>query len=808
MRQVSAILVEGEACARVTGAALACEEGTMSGSALDLENTANAGAARSLSGSLLATAGALFALLGVPPIVFPGFTLEWLGWPRTSFAELLLPMTALTFWLLAVNFIRGRHTRDLFVLQGYARAAALFSAIWLLLGFSLAGGAPWWLLAGAGACTLVGVGAMLVVTHERGRKGVPRPRREGWQFTGSLGLVALATAVVGTLLVIGGSLGTRLLGATPSLENQLWSCAYGLAFWVNTLSMWPSRYSRDLRVVKAQLEGSLVFDAVTAALLVWAVASHTVNWVGLVLSSVYILFCIWFPQLWQRAHALQHLDIKRPATLMALQELIVEANRGGLLVRVQGAGHSAKQAIYADGEPRPPLPRTSDTSVLNVSLEHLDQVVHVDSPRQRISVQAGMHLGQNPNVPSSVENNLLLYITARGWALPDLGGITHQTVGGFISTGSSGGSRQHSFANCVVELRFLDASGQLQVASRDDNPDLFWAALVSVGLLGVLVEVTFECEPSTYYVKGREMGGEVLGTKWHLPTLEAEPAARRQAAKEVIDLTSSGEDGLAAYLQRIEYCRILWWPQSDPSRAKNFKGWMATWEGARSSEEPLKPLPYDADRGLKQDLAGLILELVGLSYGKGPFAGLGRLVRGFLPRAIKLFVPIEAPKLFDDRWDRNLPMDNDVDDWVIPTEFTELWFPIGQTHRVMAKLLEMYEDDAVAGTFACEIYAAKGNPAWLSPAHGDDDVFRVDVFWFGRNPQDPVREYFPQFWQKLAPYGFRAHWGKHLPEPQSAEGVAYRRQRFPRWDDFLRLRELYDPRGTFLSRYWRRHFDV
>jgi D-arabinono-1,4-lactone oxidase/FAD binding domain-containing protein len=758
------------------------------------------------NGVVLLAAGVLFLLLGVAPIVFPGFTLDALGWPRSSFAELLLSMNTLTCWLLGVSFLRSRDTRDPFVLQGFARAAALYGASWLPLGVLMAGG-PWWLLGGAGLITLAALTLNARLTQARQRKGVPRPRREGWQFTGTLGPVALLTAVAGTLLILAAGWVTRLLGV-ESPSAPLWIKAYGLAFWVNTLSMWPSRYSRDLSVVKGQLEGSLVFDAITAGLLVCAVASHTVNAVGLLLALVYVSICVWFPQVWLKARAEERVDIRRPASLMALQELIVEANRAGLLVRVQGAGHSARQAIFADGEPRPAPRRPSEIHALNVSLEQLNQVVHVDSPRHRISVQAGMHLGQNPNVPSSVENNLLLHITARGWALPDLGGITHQTVGGFISTGSSGGSRQHSFAPSVVELRFLDASGQLQVASREDSPELFLAALVSLGLFGVLVEVTFECEPGVYYVQGREMAGEVLGTRWHLPTLEAEPATRREQAEEVIDLGSSGSDGLAAYLLRIEYCRILWWPQNDRSRDASFKGWMAAWEGSRTTQAPDKPTPYDADRGLKQDLAGLLLELVGLSYGKGPFAGVGRLVRGLLPAAIKLFVPIKAPKSFYDRWDKNLPMDNDVDDWVIPTEFTELWFPISQTHRVMAKLLELYEDDALAGTFACELYAAQGNPAWLSPAHGDEDVFRVDVFWFGRNPLDPVREYFPRFWRELAPYGFRAHWGKHLPEPESAEGVAYRRQHYPNWDDFLRLREMYDPRGTFLSRYWRRHFDV
>jgi D-arabinono-1,4-lactone oxidase len=779
----------------------------VTGSTLDLDNAASPGASRPLSEPILSAAGLLLSLLGVLPIVVPGFTLERLGWPRTSFGELVLSMTSLTFWLLGLSFLRSRHTRDRLVLEGFARATALFGAIWLFLGFTLAGARPWPLLAGAGLVSVLALGLMLALARERQQKGVPRPRREGWKFTLPLAGVALLTAVVGTLLVLLDRPVARWLGAEGP-RAMFWVAAYGLGFWVNTLAMWPCRYCRDLSVVKGQLEGSLVFDAITALLLVLAVADGTIGRAWLVLAAPFVLLCVWLPQLWAKADALERADIRRPPTLMALQELIVGASRAGLLVRVQGAGHSARQAIFADGAPRPAPARATESQALSVSLVHLDQVVHVDSQHRRISVQAGMHIGQNPNVPSSVDNNLLLHVSARGWALPDLGGITHQTVGGFISTGSAGGSLQHSIADSIVELRFLDADGQLQVANRESEPDLFHAALVSLGLLGVLVEVTFECEPSVYYVEGRELGGEVRGTRWHLPTLDALPAERRAVDKEVIDLTSSGNDGLAAYLKRTEYCRILWWPQNDPSREASFKGWMVTWEGSRSSEPPDKPLRYDADRGLKQSFAGSVLWLVGQSYGKGPLRPLGQYARRFLPLAIKLFVPTDAPKLFDHRWDINLPMDNDVDDWVIPTEFTELWFPISQTHRVMAKLLELYEDDVVAGTFACELYAARPSPAWLSPAHGEEDVFRVDVFWFGRNPEDPVREYFPRFWRALAPYGFRAHWGKHLPEPHSSEGVGYLRPRYPRWDDFQRLREMYDPRGTFLSRYWRRHLDI
>jgi hypothetical protein len=47
-----------------------------------------------------------------------------------------------------------------------------------------------------------------------------------------------------------------------------------------------------------------------------------------------------------------------------------------------------------------------------------------------------------PNITRerSWEQSLCYALQQRGYALPDLGGISHQSVGGFLSTGSAGGT--------------------------------------------------------------------------------------------------------------------------------------------------------------------------------------------------------------------------------------------------------------------------------------------------------------------------------------------------------------------------------
>jgi D-arabinono-1,4-lactone oxidase len=116
-------------------------------------------------------------------------------------------------------------------------------------------------------------------------------------------------------------------------------------------------------------------------------------------------------------------------------------------------------------------------------------------------------------------------------------------------------------------------------------------------------------------------------------------------------------------------------------------------------------------------------------------------------------------------------------------------------------------DENLAGTFTVELYAARRSEAWLSPSYGRDSL-RVDIFWYQRNAGDPVLGYYPRFFAQLEPVAFRAHWGKYLPPPGSGQGADYLARQFPRWTRFLELRQALDPRGVFLSTYWRRHLGI
>ena len=91
------------------------------------------------------------------------------------------------------------------------------------------------------------------------------------------------------------------------------------------------------------------------------------------------------------------------------------------------------------------------------------------------------------------------YLDDRGYALPILGGISHQTVAGFLQTSSSGGSIFHGMADSILSIEFVDGTGTSRIVQK--GTDEFNAAVVSMGLFGIVTFVTFKLG-QRYYVQG------------------------------------------------------------------------------------------------------------------------------------------------------------------------------------------------------------------------------------------------------------------------------------------------------------------
>jgi D-arabinono-1,4-lactone oxidase len=122
------------------------------------------------------------------------------------------------------------------------------------------------------------------------------------------------------------------------------------------------------------------------------------------------------------------------------------------------------------------------TSGWMLNLDEFSGLVGVDEERKSVTVEAGMRLYDLNRVAGE-----------HGLTIPSLGSIDEQSVAGAICTGTHGSSMRHGIlSSYVLGMRVVLGNGSVVRASAAQNPDLFRAALCSLGALGIIVEVEYQ----------------------------------------------------------------------------------------------------------------------------------------------------------------------------------------------------------------------------------------------------------------------------------------------------------------------------
>jgi FAD/FMN-containing dehydrogenase len=84
-----------------------------------------------------------------------------------------------------------------------------------------------------------------------------------------------------------------------------------------------------------------------------------------------------------------------------------------------------------------------------------------------------------------------------GLALHNQGDVDTQTVTGAIGTGTHGtGPGLRNLSSAVVGARVVTATGEVVLCTPTERADLYEAARLSLGALGVITAVTIRCEPA------------------------------------------------------------------------------------------------------------------------------------------------------------------------------------------------------------------------------------------------------------------------------------------------------------------------
>lgn len=179
---------------------------------------------------------------------------------------------------------------------------------------------------------------------------------------------------------------------------------------------------------------------------------------------------------WAGNHRYAASRIATPRSVDELRDLIA----GARSVRALGSRHSFNDL--------------ADTDDLLVSTASLPGGVRIDQEARTATVGGGVRYG-----------DLARELEAAGWALHNLASLPHISVAGAIATSTHGsGDRNGTLATAVAGLRILRADGDVVELRRGD--DDFDGAVVSLGALGVVLEVILDIRPS-FTVRQRLFGG-------------------------------------------------------------------------------------------------------------------------------------------------------------------------------------------------------------------------------------------------------------------------------------------------------------
>ncbi len=418
----------------------------------------------------------------------------------------------------------------------------------------------------------------------------------------------------------------------------------------------------------------------------------------------------------QTSHPVEVVEPRRPDEVVAA---IARARSRGIPVKAAGAGHSFTAVGATDG--------------LLLRLDHLSGITHVDAERGRVRVGAG--------TPLHVLNPAL---QALGLALPNLGDIDQQTIAGAIATGTHGsGLRRQGIAAAVSGLTMAVADGTLLECSAQLDPEVFAAARVGLGALGVVTEVELQCVPA-FRLRAREFGAELSEV---LATLDRD-------------------------VEVHDHVDLHWFPHTDRVLVKH--------NDTAAPGDPGQPLPAWRARLDDDLLANTVFEVANRVSARWP-----RIVPRLNQATSRA---LSAREYTDDSWRVFCSRR------AVRFRESEYAVPRAALGDVVAALRTWIDSHDVALPFPVEVRVVGADDIWLSTAYQRENAY-VAVHQYHRMGDMGV---FAAFGSIVAEHAGRPHWGK-----LHTLGADRLRELYPRFDDFLAVRDRLDPQRVFTNPHLR-----
>jgi L-gulonolactone oxidase len=396
--------------------------------------------------------------------------------------------------------------------------------------------------------------------------------------------------------------------------------------------------------------------------------------------------------------------------------VLVAASAAGRRVRPIGSGHS----FTGIGRPED----------LQLSCGGLAEVGDVGDGGL-VTVGAGVPL-----------HRLNAELVRRGWSLTNLGDIDRQTVAGALATGTHGtGAAFGGLATQVRGLRMVTPDGEVLDCDAVRHPEIFSAARIGLGALGVVTDVTLQVVPA-FALRAVEGPGTLT------------------AAIEGFDELMTGTDHVEFY----------WFPHTDVTLLKC--------NTRVPLEEGLAPLPRWRAVWDDEILAN------------GAFAGVvaaGRRVPALIPPLARMSAKALGARSWTDHAHRVFVSRRRV-------RFLEMEYaiPRADAAAVLAELRRVHEANDWRAAFPVEVRAAAADDIPLSTASGRDSAYIAAHVPAGTDPGP----WFAALEAIAGEVGGRPHWGK-----LHGLDADVLRTRYPRFGEFVALRDRLDPRGVLSNGY-------
>jgi L-gulono-1,4-lactone dehydrogenase len=334
---------------------------------------------------------------------------------------------------------------------------------------------------------------------------------------------------------------------------------------------------------------------------------------------------------------------------------------------------------------------------------------------------------------------------ARGRAMANLGDIDTQTIAGAISTATHGtGSTLQNIPAQVAAVELVTASGEV-VAFRPDDPDSgvgFRAARVGLGALGAISAVTLTTVPAF--------------------------ALHRVDEPMPLDRVLGDFDALADANDHFEFFVFPYTDQALTIRRNR-------------TDAPLRPrskLNQLINERIMQDRVGDLMFRLTARYHK-LIPSLARISGRFLAEgdyidhSFKIFSSLRTLR------------------------FTEMEWAVPRANgpEAVRRVLDWIAAERYPVAFPLECRVVAADDALLSPSF-ERDVFYIAVHQYRGMEWRP---YFEAVQLIMGDYGGRPHWGKrHMLDAAELAG------RYPRFAEFLAVRDRLDPGRVFANAYTRR----